>query len=73
MKGGFMDSREKQTMQSLERALDVLEALSSSHGGIGVSELAIKTGLSKTPPHIAFCRPWQPADMPKKLFPALTS
>lgn len=46
-----MDSREKQTMQSLERALDVLEALSSSHGGIGVSELAIKTGLSKTTTH----------------------
>ena len=46
-----MDSHEKQTMQSLERALDVLEALSSSHGGIGVSGLAIKTGLSKTTTH----------------------
>lgn len=62
-----MDSREKQTMQSLERALDVLEALSSSHGGIGVSELAIKTGLSKTTTH-RILQPWQPADMPKNSF-----
>lgn len=40
-----------QTIQVLERAFDVLEALSDSHGGIGVSSLAEKTGLSKTTTH----------------------
>ncbi len=39
------------TIQVLERALDVLEALSGSHGGIGVSALSKKTGLSKTTAH----------------------
>lgn len=42
---------EGQNVQALERAFDVLETLSETHGGIGLSTLAQKTGLSKSTAH----------------------
>jgi DNA-binding IclR family transcriptional regulator len=38
-------------VQSLERALDVLEALSCEQGGLGVTELSKRIGLSKSTSH----------------------
>lgn len=40
-----------QTVQSLERALDILEELARSRGPLGLSELSRKTALSKTTAH----------------------
>lgn len=40
-----------QTVQSLERALDILEELARSRGPLGISELAKKTGLNKSTVH----------------------
>lgn len=42
---------EGQNVQALERAFDVFETLSETHGGIGLSTLAQKTGLSKSTAH----------------------
>lgn len=40
-----------QTVQSLERALDILEELARSRGPLGISDLSRKTDLSKTTVH----------------------
>lgn len=42
---------EKQTIQVIDRALDILEALAHSRNPLGISDLARKTDLSKTTVH----------------------
>ncbi len=44
----MMGDRHENNVQSLDRALDILEALSSEHEGLGVTEISERVGLHKS-------------------------
>lgn len=46
-----MSEKNEHSVQSVDRSLDILEALASEQGGLGVTEIAKKVGLHKSTVH----------------------
>lgn len=51
IRGGHMPDKHENSVQSIERALDIIESLSSEEKGLGVTEIADRVGLHKSTVH----------------------